>query len=114
MTETMTDFFSMLQVRPVSPFETGGSRSVSLGQPLSLTAGGAGAAAPGGVVAVGQVLPAGLPAALPPPGDSGPLAGVSVPITVMRPRPLCQGGQLGQPLQHRYVDGEDGEEPREE
>ncbi|KAJ1525696.1 hypothetical protein ONE63_008907 [Megalurothrips usitatus] len=73
------------RARPVSPFESG-SRSVSLGQPMSLTAGNCAAQASA------AVLPPGLPSGLPPPPDNASLAGVSVPITVMRPRPIGHPG----------------------
>ncbi|XP_034234018.1 uncharacterized protein LOC117641034 [Thrips palmi] len=84
------------QLRPVSPFDAAASagRSVSLGQPMSLTTSSTSsqaAAAPASAAA--PVLPSGLP----PPPD--PLAGVSVPITVMRARPLGHPGAH----QHRTI-----------
>lgn len=78
-----SNLFPRLQMRPVSPFDTAApaGRSVSLGQPMSLTTG---SQAP--VVAAAATAAPVLPSGLPPPPDA--LAGVSVPITVMRARPL--------------------------
>ncbi|KAK3919122.1 Voltage-dependent calcium channel gamma-5 subunit [Frankliniella fusca] len=90
------------QMRAGSPFEpsAAGGRSVSLGQPMSLTAsstGGGGPQPAGAAQAAAPGVGLGLPAGLPPPPDSATLAGVSVPITVMRPRPL------GHPGHHRTI-----------